>query len=160
MAQTAVVTIQAVEPKDGISQKTGKPWRKFIVHTTLGDYSTFDAGLANIAFQAVGKSAEVTFDVTNFGNDLKSLVVGDNTFANQAEPHTAPASTDTQTPRGDKPDWELIGLHKTRCALWCAYLSANGEKSVEVGRRLVIAAEADIFRRGDSPAHPDDDVPF
>ena len=147
---TSKIKITAVTRKEGVSQKSGKPWTKFTVHAE-GDakFATFDAALANTANGAVGKWATVTFETTEYGNDLTGLVVDEN------QPEPGPEPVRDRTPDGNA-DWDMIGLRKTRCALWAAAIGA-GLGSAEA-RQLVLAAEVDIFHR--APAEALEDIPF
>lgn len=159
------VKVTAVEPKEGVSQKTGKPWRKFIVHTEGGaKFDTFDAALANAATGAVGQFAAVTYETTQFGNDLKSLIVQPNGAAPPEMVAPAPAAYSAPPPSQDGPDWERIGRQKTRCALWAALFSSGTLSgmpeiaALTLGVGLVRGAEVDIFTRDFAQAG--DEIPF
>lgn len=90
----------------------------------------------------------------------------------------------TKTPEGET-NWDVIGLYKTRCSLWNAYLreankavfahafqksdtripsAAMAEYVLEVGRFIVEGAEQDIFRTAAVSGTPeqaeDDGIPF
>ena len=76
----------------------------------------------------------------------------------------------TRTPEGNA-DWDLIGLRKTRCALWCAYLASplaahvaaqtiDTNEIYNVGRVLVELAEFDTFTRDQPNAGEDPSIPF
>lgn len=147
----ATITIQRVDRKEGVS-KAGKPYVKFsVVDTNGGTYATFDAALANLATSNTGKTAKVSFESGQFGNDLKGLIVTND------EPSGQFVAPPAKTPTGEA-DWDLIGLRKTRCALWAAFLDGGGRDTNE-GRKLVMAAEADIFNREPIRA-VDGDIPF
>lgn len=152
---SADIVIESVEPKEGVSAKTGKPWKLFRVNSTAGAaFSTFDGTMGSAAFGAVGRRAHITYKTGERGNDLVTLTVDDS-----SEPTVEPVRA--QTPAGN-PDWDMIGLHKTRCALWAAILPAviplgTGD-TIAVARELVIAAEVDIFHR--QPAEETSDIPF
>jgi hypothetical protein len=155
---TAPAVIESVEVKEGVSQKTQKPWKKYIVHTKGGvNYSTFDAQLGTLAYQLVGKPVTVAYEEGQYGRDLKGLAEDPSGVVPQE-----PAVRD-QTPNGD-PDWDLIGLRKTRCHLWGAWLQnplakeMGAQAAAAFGRELVLAAETDIYHR--APAHDTDDIPF
>ena len=144
----ATITLASVERKDGTS-KAGKAYTKFTIHGQDGTkYATFDAGLAELARTNTGKTARVQFDSGQFGNDLKGIVVTNDTPVPQAPP--------AKTPTGEA-DWDLIGLRKTRCALWAAAIQAN--HSIAEARALVMAAESDIFHRAPATG-VDSDIPF
>lgn len=151
-------TISAVEKKKEGTSKNGRAWTLWHVHTAEGStYSTFDSGLAMVAFNSVGKSATIDFKQTEKGLDLVSLDIPEG----QAEPQPEPVRAATET---GAPDWDLIGLHKTRCALWQAVIGALGkgdisaQQLVAFGREIVVGAEEDIFHR--APAHREESIPF
>jgi len=163
MAQTAVVKCEAIEPKPTKDGRT-----RWVLHTNIGNYgiAPWEAGLANIALAAVGKTAEITFDVTDKGSNLLSLVVGADTFAPepvQAAPvaatapsapmsPVAPQTSGRYTPE-EQQRLDVIGLRKTRCALWAAFIQSPLAASLDrnelgtVGALVVYAAENDIFTR-------------
>lgn len=166
---SVTVTLGQTERIEGTSKKTGNPFVKFVVHSDGGEFSTFDAALADKAFRAPGARATIEYETSKFGNDLKGLVV-DPASPVQAQtvaptPQAAPAAP-APRPNGD-PDWDLIGLRKTRCALW-AGLFAGGTlagmpetAALVMGVALVRGAEADIFNRDPAEAPGDfDAVPF
>ena len=158
----AEITIGGVEKREGTSRKTGKPYTKYVVHDekTGAEYSTFDATIGQRAFEHTGRRGRLDFKVTQFGNDIESLEV-----LEPSPPGADPEPVSAQLSDGS-PDWDLIGLHKTRCALWCAFFAtlqpstatAYPEEIFRVGRRLVELAESDIFHR--DPAGPDEAIPF
>jgi hypothetical protein len=163
---TATIKITAAERKEGVSKKTGNPYTKYIVHAEGGaQYDTFDAGLYMIANNAVGQHATALYETGQFGNDLKSLAVIEGQSIAVSQDFSAP--TESPAAPNDGPDWDLIGLRKTRCALWAAYLGGALAAVVPtsdraaVGRQLVLAAEADIFHRDNGPGEgPELDIPF
>jgi hypothetical protein len=71
---TVTATIQAVDSKDGTS-KAGKPYTKYTIRTSSGDFSTFDAGSADVARAAIGCEASITYEQSKFGADLKDLEI-------------------------------------------------------------------------------------
>lgn len=155
---SGTITITAVERKEGVSQKTGKPWTKFLIHGDGSEYGTFDAALANVAFASVGKRANITWTpgTVEGRNDLQSLIVDESSV-----PVVSPVSD--RTPDGGA-DWDLIGLRKTRCALWAALFNGQTlagmplDSAITHGIALVRAAELDVFHR--QPAQAEDDIPF
>jgi len=149
------VTIQGVSMNNGVSKKTGKPYTKFEIATSGGTFGTFDTALAELARNSLKMTCAVTYEENQYGKDLKSLMVDPTAAVTQ--PHIEPVRS--VTPDGDT-DWDMIGLRKTRCALWVAVLSAKFTTPMSVGdlRELVIAAEVDIFHR--EPATTTSDIPF
>lgn len=165
MSQTSTITVEATTEKSGVSQKTGKPWTKWALKDENDNwYGTFERGVVHdgLEWQAV----EIEWEQDgNFRNLLRATPVG-------------PSAPSSQAPGGGA-DWDLIGLRKTRCALWAAMLpdaleiawnqwrSVQSEEPSRIDvknfttltiRDLVISAEIDIFHR--DPAMPDEDVPF
>lgn len=188
MSNTATITITGVETKSGVSA-SGNAWTLYKVDGGGAKYSTFDAALGNLALASAGKTAEISFESTEKGNNLKTLTI----VAQAAPPSVTPPplaspiipvvvpaqswpeSDGFKASNGDAPDWELIGLRKTRCALWAAILSnsslnvAGADALAAFARELVIAAEKDIFERTGTSApvtsptfqDPDtDSIPF
>ena len=167
---SGTIVVGAVTRKEGVSKKTQKPWTKFTVHAESGGltFDTFDGAMANIADQAVGKRAAVTWEPSDYGNNLESITVDPAADASapfgspmpdaKGEPQFTPAASK------DDPDWDLIGLRKTRCALWAALFASGmlkGTASADAATyctALVKAAEADIFERPDG--RDQSDVPF
>ena len=144
----AEIVIESVEPKEGVSS-SGKPWKLYRVKSTAGvAFSTFDGTLGSTAFGAVGKRAQIKYKTTEKGNDLVSLVVDPS-----SEPAVAPVrDRDAE----GKADWDMIGLRKTRCALWVAAIGAGLDRGDALA--IVLAAEVDIFHR--QPADDTADLPF
>ena len=147
---SATVTIQSVDSKQGVSQKTGKPWTKYEIHTSGGTFGTFDAAAAEQARNAPGATVAVTYEENQYGRDLKTLMVDPSV---PPAAHVEPVRAQTQN---GATDWDMIGLRKTRCALWVAAIGA-GLNTAEA-HAAVLAAEVDIFHR--PPANATSDVPF
>ena len=144
----AEIVIESVEPKEGVSAQ-GKAWKLYRVKSTAGvSFSTFDGTLGSTAFGAVGKRARIKYTTNEKGNNLVSLVVDES-----SEVPVEPVRD--LTPDGGT-DWDMIGLRKTRCALWSAAIGAG----LDAGqcRAIVLAAEVDIFHR--QPADDTADLPF
>lgn len=173
---TATIKIKSVETKEGASQ-SGKPWRLFRVEdeATGTKFSTFDGALGQKAAGAVGQVAQISYETTEKGNDLKALTLGVQPAAQgPVSPppeitYTWPESDGLPARKSDGPDWDRIGLQKTRCALWAAVLGNADLKEIPAtsvavfARELVIAAEDDIFNRAaGAPAAGvnTDDIPF
>lgn len=167
---SVTVTLGQTERIEGVSKTTQKPYTKFVVHSDGGEFATFDAALADKAFRAPGARATIEYETSKFGNDLKGLVVdpASPVQAQTVAPTPAAAAIPvTQVKSGDEPNWDEIGLRKTRCALW-AGLFAGGTfagmpetAALVMGVALVRGAEADIFCRAPAEAPGDfDAVPF
>lgn len=158
---TATITVASIERKEGVAASTGKPWTMYrVIAQEGGKYATFDAGLGQQAGAAVGRRANITYETTDKGDNLKSLVI------DESAPAAVVPAVSTQTASGD-PDWALIGIHKTRCALWAALFSGGTLAGIPetaalvMGCALVAGAEADIFGRAPANAPGNlDDVPF
>jgi hypothetical protein len=169
LSQSATITVESVQPVEGVSKKTNKPWKKYVVHAsgTGVEFQTFDGTLAQSAYQLVGKRAQVLYDIGQYGNDLTDIRETD-----AAEDFRAVADNGA-------PDWDLIGLQKVRCALWKELLGPTMVAATErwsaahpdagqgefarwvasFGSSLRMAAEADIYSNK-RPAVPDDLIPF
>ena len=145
---TADIQVESVETKSG--EKNGRTWKLWRVHATDGtQYGTFDAALGSSAFGAAGRRAHITYKINDRdGRDLLSLEVDEN-----SQPQAEPVRDQTEN---GAPDWDMIGLRKTRCALWVAAIGAG--KDAAQARSLVTAAEVDIFHR--QPADDLADIPF
>lgn len=144
----AEIVVDSVEPKEGVSA-SGKAWKLFRVKAASGaSFSTFDGTIGSAAFGAVGRRARIKYKTTEKGNDLVSFVVDES-----SEPAVEPVRD--RTPDGVA-DWDMIGLRKTRCALWVAAIGAGLDAGA--ARQIVLAAEVDIFRR--QPADELADLPF
>jgi len=164
MSQTTTIVVEATTEKSGVSQKTGKPWTKWALFDGEHWYGTFERGVVVEAMK--GQTYEIEWEPSgDFRNLLRATPAG-------------PSAPSSVTAGGDT-DWDLIGLRKTRCALWAALLPDALEiawnqwrsvQSEEPGRldvqnfitmtcrELVISVEVDIFSR--DPALPDEDIPF
>lgn len=162
----AQIVIGAVTRKEGTSKKTGKPWVKFVVHdqNTDGKYETFDAAIAKTANDHVGKPAIIDFAPSQFGNDLTSMVVDE-----FAQPSPVANGSLPPSSQDGAPDWDVIGLRKTRCLLWAHVLGSPAfwaeateqghvEAAFALASRAVELAESDIYRR--DPAIKDAAIPF
>lgn len=70
----ATVLIAEAEIKEGVSQKTGKPWKRLVVKDGNGDfYSTFESGLFDAALNNIGKRAVIGYEVDGNFKNLTSL---------------------------------------------------------------------------------------
>lgn len=172
MDQTTVV-IQAVETKP--TANGGVLYRAKCSDNRT--YSTFDAVTGAGLVALMGQMADINYDT-------KQTTKGDQTYTNynvaQVRASTGQASATAPLPTSSQPapvaqapsvasytgepDWDLIGLRKTRCALWVAYFSGGMpqtvvEDTIARGKLLVDAAEAHIYRSGAADGLGDD-VPF
>ena len=164
MGVKTTVLVEDVSEKSGTSSN-GRTWKKWALKDSDGQwYGTFESGVVVPAMK--GQTYEIEWEQDgNFKNLLRAAPAGPQ----------APASA---TAEGN-PDWDLIGLRKTRCALWCAILpdtialaysawssvqtDAPGRVGIQnfftsTARDLIVAAEVDIFHR--DPATDTEDVPF
>lgn len=64
-----------VRQRTAKSQKTGKPYTKFVIQTEAGEFSTFEKADAEIAKGAkeAGQFVRIAFRETNFGRDLLAI---------------------------------------------------------------------------------------
>jgi hypothetical protein len=155
---SATITVASIERKEGVAATTGKPWTMYrVIAQEGGKYATFDSGLGQQAGAAVGRRANITYETTEKGDNLKSLVIDES-----APPVVQPVQS-TAKPNGEV-NWDLVGLHKTRCALWAALFSGNTlagmpeSQAITTGIGLVRGAEGDIFNR--PAAGAEEDIPF
>lgn len=165
MADTITATIEAVTSKEGASN--GRPWKKYSVKTEDGTfYSTFDGAVAENAHALTGQLAEIVWKASGDQGQFKDILA-----AKAATGFDAGAIPQARDESG-APDWDEIGLRKTRCVLWAHYLQSPlaaliakepGEKPAanrvfDIGQALILFAESDIYRR---PIADDaEDVPF
>lgn len=162
MSAAATITVQKVETKP---TQRGSVFKVF--DQAGNEYATFDAGIGNIAMQFSGKTASITY--TEKSKEKDGRVYTDRYLDSiEAAPEGAPISS--RTPEGGA-DWDIIGLRKTRCALWGAYissplaasvyaLSADTNETYNVGRQLVELAEFDTFTRDQPTSGEDPSIPF
>ena len=166
MSRVDVVLVEDVTRKTG--EKNGRAWTRYSVKDSDGNwYSTFEGGVVNSSMK--GQTVELEWEQNG---DFRNLLRASGPGAG-----SEPTSTIAET---EKPDWDLIGLRKTRCALWVAVLespllAAYVNRWIEVqsgdvgnadiqhvaeqfARRIVLAAEVDIFHR--EPAGAEEDIPF
>lgn len=165
MSETATVLVEKVDEKSG--QTNGRDWTKYAIKDANGEwYSRLNDSIPK---SYEGQRVVIEYEMNGKYKNIVSV---------------APVNGDSALPRAEKadgsPDWDLKGLHMTRCALWgrffqgdaCQSLIAihmkdsQGEAGVAklahyllaVGRELVRGAEEDIYHR--EPAQKDDGVPF
>ena len=165
MSETATILVEDKSEKPGTSAK-GNAWTKHAIRDANGEwYSTFDGSV--IPSDIKGKRAVITYEVDGKFKNLLSLEV--------EKESPLPSS---QKPDGDA-DWDIIGLRKTRCHLWGAFMAGDAMQSLiamqlrdksdikqselvhnllAAGRDLVRGAEIDIYHR--DPAAAQEDVPF
>jgi hypothetical protein len=156
--QTTTITVVDVVTREGA--KDGRAWKKWGVKDEQGAfYSTFVPALGEKAVGLIGGQAVIEWKPSGDFKDLVSI-----------EP--VPGSLiDSRGPDGSA-DWDLIGLHKTRCALWAAFIESMLASNVfsgidsqkprvfelaQVGRQLVDAAVEHVYS---DPPTTTDDVPF
>lgn len=158
--QTKTITVQDVLVKEGA--KDGRAWKKWAVKDGNGDlFSTFSETVGSVGEGLVGKRAVITFKVSGDRGQFNDLLT--------LEPEADPAIPPVRTEDGSA-DWDVIGLRKTRCALWVAFIEAHGavrtsgsrntDEFLATGRKVVKAAEWDIFHREPVDKDADDPIPF
>lgn len=131
------------------------------------EYTTFKADIGNIAAGYAGKQASITYTEKQNGQ-----------YTNRYLDSIEPVKVDpvaARAPDGVNADWDQIGLRKTRCALWAAYLRSplaghvaarvpEGQAAApavfQAGRSLVEQAEWDIYVRANPDPGIDPSVPF
>lgn len=164
MSETTTAVIEKVTSKEGATN--GKPWLKFGAKVEGVWYSTFDAAIGAQAQALEGDRAEITWKASGSEGQFRDLL-GVKAVTGYQAAEIPQARTDNGSP-----DWDEIGLRKTRCVLWgdflgspLAALIANepGEKPTanrvfDFGQALIAFAEGDIYRR--PIAKPDEDLPF
>ena len=75
-SNTAAITIKEVVEQT--KTQTGAAMKNPLYHIHSeegGDYKTFDKKLAELATASIGKPADITFEKTQYGTDLKTMVV-------------------------------------------------------------------------------------
>ena len=163
MSETATILCEDISEKSG--EKNGRTWTKYSLKDGNGNwYGTFEAGVISSDYK--GKRLNIEFEQDGkFKNLLSASPVEESPIASRTEDGEA--------------DWDLIGLRKTRCHLWGAFLQGDAMQSLiavilkdkpdakgadiahsllAFGRNLVRGAETDIYHR--EPAQKDEDVPF
>jgi hypothetical protein len=163
------VTVESIDTKEGVG-KTGKPYTKWAIKAGGDYYSTFQHNVIAPAMGGEGKTFEIDYEVDGNFKNLKAV----RSLTGQAAAQVAVSNT---KPNGET-DWDLIGLRKTRCALWAAYIDGDvpraviatqdfGEKPTPAalanavyrgGVELIRLAERDIFHR--DPAEAEEDINF
>lgn len=166
MSETTVAVIEAVTSKEGATN--GKPWRKFTVKTESGDfYSTFDKAVAENAHGLMGQRAELFWKPSGSEGQFKDIL-GAKAAGAAVTPDGIPSAR-TET---GAPDWDAVGLRKTRCLLWAHFLQSplalelakdDGQKPrahrlYDFGVAIISLAERDIYWR--DPAAAEEDIPF
>jgi hypothetical protein len=167
---TTTITVEEISTKEGVSAKTGKPWTKYALKAGGDYYGTFLRSVIEPAMGGEGKTFEIDYEVDGNFKNLKAV----RSLSGEAAAQAAVSNT---KPNGET-DWDLIGLRKTRCALWAAYMHGDVPKSViaaqtwketpkhaeladvvyRAGVALIRLAERDIFHR--DPATDDEDIAF
>ncbi len=67
------VVILKVEQSEGVSEKTGRPWTRYVVAVPSLKASTFDTLLAASAKNLLGKQAYLVVTKGNFGYELEGI---------------------------------------------------------------------------------------
>jgi hypothetical protein len=165
---TITVTVNEIMQKEGSGAKG--PWTRYAIKAGDEVYSTFQRQVIEPALGGEGKTFEIDYEVDGKFKNLKAV----RPASGQAVAQAAVANV---KPNGET-DWDLIGLRKTRCALWAAYLDGRVPASVistqtwketplpsaladvvyRAGVEVVRKAERDIFHR--DPATADEDIDF
>lgn len=93
-----IVRVESVDTREGVSQKTGKPWRMWIIKTDGGEeFSTFSATVGDKAFNYVGKTAEVLVQEKTTPSGRQTLELQDIKAAAQP-PKVEPTGGDDDIP--------------------------------------------------------------
>ena len=164
MSETATVLVEKVDEKSG--QTNGRDWTKYAIKDANGEwYSRLNDSIPK---DYEGKRVVIEYEMNG---KYKNIVSVKPEQDNGALPSSQTASGEA--------DWDIIGLRKTRCHLWGAFLSGDACQSLialslkdkpdrkpsevaaylsSVGRKLVLSAEVDIYHR--SPAQAEEDIPF
>lgn len=133
------------------------------------EYATFDGAVGNVAMGFAGKAATIVFTEKQKEKDGRTFTDYYLDSIEEAKADTPISNADVVT---GNTDWDLIGLRKTRCALWVAFLQSGlpaqiastpgdqpaSDRIYAAGLVLVQKAETDIFNR--PPAEDGDDIPF
>ena len=162
-----IVTIEKIGSSTG--QNDGRTWTRWTLKDANGNwYSTFQEEVIAPIRGHEGQRAEIVYEsVPKNGRILRNLVsakLADQATLDSTQATYAPASP---APTNGQPDWDLIGLRKTRCALWAGTLTGVAGNMLALNKgdvgaflrqavTMVAAAEKDIFER---PAG-DDGIPF
>ncbi len=161
MSDQTTAVIDTVTSKEGATN--GKAWRKYSVKTEDGTfYSTFDKAIAEKAHGLLGKRALITWKASGSEGQFKDVVNVDEASGVAAASDVLPAARSA----GGTPDWDEIGLRKTRCLLWAEFIGSPLAASLEqdfdkiyrFGTALIEMAERDIYWR--APATESSDLPF
>lgn len=166
MSTEATIQVAGVESKP---IKNGESTVYKLKDQNGREYATFDAGLGNIALGFSGKAATILFTEKQKEKDGRTYTDYYLDSIEEAKPDTPISNADVVT---GNTDWDLIGLRKTRCALWVAFLQSPlaakvtaeaatqplADRLYGLGAQLVQKAETDIFTR--QPAEDGDDIPF
>ena len=75
-ADVAQFCPSSVAKREGVNEKTKKPWTKFIIKEGDTEYSTFSETFAKTAKDAISKGIKikVTFKKSKYGNDIENVV--------------------------------------------------------------------------------------
>jgi hypothetical protein len=168
---TATITVESIDTKEGVSDKTGKPWTKYALKAGDDYYSTFQRQVIEPALGGEGKTFEIDYEVDGKFKNLKAV-----------RPHAGGGSSeltsDFRATNNGTTDWDKKTLWINRIALWKSYLEGDTPRAVIAaknfgenptpqqiadavyrgGKELVKLAESDIYHR--APSQQDEDIPF
>lgn len=167
MAETAVITVN-----DAIRKDNG--WYE-LKDTQDRVFSTKKGEIGDVALGLKGQQANIEFTTKQNGEFVNRYI--DSITAIQGGNGASTPLPSAQKPDGTA-DWDIVGLRKTRCALWAQYIgetipiaaawwSKNNQNASEadllmflgrVGAHMVVKAETDIYHR--PPAVSGEDIPF
>jgi hypothetical protein len=171
------ITVQELALQEG-KKADGSPWSRYKIKDNQGrSMSIFDDGKFGTKIK-VGAHLRVNIEEKAWdAPDGTPRTVRNITSYEFVENGDAPAPQQaaaytTQKPEGGA-DWDKQALGKTRCALWMHFLESQlaamlyhdgknleGREAIEFlitqGKRLIVAAERDIFERPPG----DDGVPI
>jgi hypothetical protein len=110
----ATVLIAEAQVKEGVSQKSGKPYKRLVIKDGNGDfYSSFEEGLFEPALKAIGKKAVIGFEVEGNFKNLTAL--------REVVEETPPKPGTGDYVTGQKPKIEI----RRMCALNAAYQASK-----------------------------------
>jgi len=76
--QGVQVKVFDISEKNGINEKTGKPWKKYTIHGENGiEYNTFSDTFADLASTALKENwpVNIAFETGKYGNDISDLSI-------------------------------------------------------------------------------------
>ena len=149
MAEANVV-IESVSFKDGVSEKTGKPWKRLIIKDANGNYySSFERGLFEEAQRLEGHRATIRYEQEGRFQNLTSI-----------KPAEKPVEEKLGT--GEYVKGQLAPTDARRilaCSAWnCAAAMAQADLGFEAAQNLANKIFHDLLRKSDMLE--DRDIPF